>query len=147
MLYLLGTDKPTGTVDAFGASITDSFPAELQSTGLANRIWPVDRYPDENKNEEEEKYFSSSVAKLMTDSSQYFTDDNIWEFENDELMELQKTESRDSIRYNFDKRAGLSGPPVHKRRGPVRGTDFSVRIFGPVRTTLQKAIFRCYYRK
>ena len=98
----------------FGNLLVDAFPSELHYSTLASRIWPVDRYPEAVKNENEELLFASSVANLMSESTKYFTDENIWDIDE---FEINQSETIDQpIRYNFDKR---------RFSGAVTSNDFS----------------------
>ena len=99
----------------FGNLLVDAFPSELHSTTLASRIWPVDRYPEAEKNEKDELLFASSVANLMSESTKYFTDENIWDIDEFEINQ-SKTIINQPIRYNFDKR---------RFSGAVTSNDFS----------------------
>ena len=87
----------------FGNLLVDAFPSELQSSTLASRIWPVDRHPENSKNENLELLFAASSASLMSESSKYFTDENIWEIDEFE-MDQSEASLNQPIRYNFDKR-------------------------------------------
>ena len=99
----------------FGNLLVDAFPSELHSKTLASRIWPVDRYPEAEKNEKDELLFASSVANLMSESTKYFTDENIWDIDEFEINQ-SKTIINQPIRYNFDKR---------RFSGAVTSNDFS----------------------
>merc|ERR1712131_237626 len=86
ILYLLGTEQlDERTLANFGNLLVDAFPSELHSTTLASRIWPVDRYPEAEKNEKDELLFASSGANLMSESTKYFTDENIWDIDEFEI--------------------------------------------------------------
>ena len=87
----------------FGNLLVDAFPSELQSSTLASRIWPVDRYPDDAKEENLESLFAASSASLMSESSKHFTDENIWEIDEFEMKQSEASLNQ-PIRYNFDKR-------------------------------------------
>ena len=87
----------------FGNLLVDAFPSELQSSTLASRIWPVDRYPDDAKEENLESLFAASSASLMSESSKHFTDENIWEIDEFEMNQSEASLNQ-PIRYNFDKR-------------------------------------------
>ena len=99
----------------FGNLLVDAFPSELHSKTLASRIWPVDRYPEAEKNEKDELLFASSVANLMSESTKYFTDENIWDIDEFEINQSETTINQ-PIRYNFDKR---------RFSGAVTSNDFS----------------------
>ena len=88
----------------FGNLLVDAFPSELQSPTLASRIWPVDRYPDDGKEENLELLFAASSASLMSESTKYFTDENIvWAIDDFDLNQSEAALNQ-PIRYNFDKR-------------------------------------------
>ena len=88
----------------FGNLLVDAFPSELQSPTLASRIWPVDRFPDDGKEENLELLFAASSASLMSESTKYFTDENIvWTIDEFDMNQSEAALNQ-PIRYNFDKR-------------------------------------------
>ena len=115
-MYLIGTEQlDERTLANFGNLLVDAFPSELYSSTLASRIWPVDRYPEVEKDEKQESLFGASTASLISESTRYFNDENIWEIDEFEMNLQSETTLNQPIRYNFDKR---------RFSGAVTGNDF-----------------------